>query len=431
LPPIRFYEHHRSHAAVAYFSSPFDRAAIATVDGRGGMFATVTWKAEGSKLTRMKAEPSTNSLGFFYRDTTNYLGLGQFSEGKAMGLASYGDPKALREKVDQLLDLNSDRWYVYRQQPSREILGFGPRTSEPLPSAPYSDLAAASQAVLENAVSRIATSAMSDADCKDLCLGGGVALNCSSNGGLLASGSSKDLFIFPATGDAGLSIGAAYLGAVECGELQREHLQSAAWGTSFTDAEYEAALIAEARVSYSRSSDLCEDVAEELAAGRVVGWFQGRMELGPRALGQRSIIADPRTVAMRDRVNRIKGREAWRPFAPMVLQERASEFLDPTTDSPFMLFAVKVRSEKRAAIPAVVHVDGTARPQTIAKARSPQLHRLISAFEQRTGVPIVLNTSFNLAHEPIVCTPDDAIKTFLASELDLLVLGDYVVRKRG
>ena len=257
-----------------------------------------------------------------------------------------------------------------------------------------------------------------------------MALNCAANGRLLAGGDFAPVWAFAASGDAGLGIGAALLAAAEAKELAPKRLDRADLGPEFDAKTVEAALSAERAITFERSSRVAEEVAERLAEGQIVGWFQGRMELGPRALGNRSILASPRTREIRDRVNRLKGREHWRPLAPSVLAERARDYFHLSGESPFMLFAANVRAEVRHEVPAIVHVDGSARPQTVRRDQNPALHSLIAAFERRTGVPLVLNTSFNAAGEPIVCTPTDAIRTFLATGLDALVCGDFIVRTR-
>jgi carbamoyltransferase len=258
-----------------------------------------------------------------------------------------------------------------------------------------------------------------------------VSLNCSSNGALLTSGITNSLSLFPAAGDNGLPVGAALMAAFEAGEYRPQRISQAYVGPEFTDDECERTLARYSGegISFTRAADVARDTAKLLASGAVVGWFQGRMELGPRALGNRSILADPRSTETRDRVNRIKRRELWRPLAPSVLAERAGEYFDLGGSSPFMLLAVPVRSEKRAIVPAITHVDGSARPQTVTREQNRRYHDLIAAFERETAIPMVLNTSFNDASEPIVCTPDDAVRTFLASDLDALVLGSSIALK--
>jgi carbamoyltransferase len=431
LPPVRFYDHHLAHAATSYFTSGLERAAVATVDGRGDPYSTVTWRAQGTGIERLRSEPWCNSLGFFYRDCTRYLGLGDFGEGKTMGLGSYADPAELRQPAEQMLERPSDgRWYRYRRAPSEDLLGFPPRSTAPATERPYPQFAAAMQEATEIAVEKIARSASSDADFPALCLGGGVALNCAANGRLLAGGDFAPVWAFAASGDAGLGIGAALLAAIEAGELALERLDTADLGPEFDARAVEAALTAERSITFKRSTRVAEEVAERLAADQIVGWFQGRMELGPRALGNRSILASPRSTEIRDRVNSLKGREQWRPLAPSVLAERAGGYFQLAGESPFMLFATDVRAEVRHEVPAIVHVDGSARPQTVRRDQNPALHELIEAFHRRTGVPLVLNTSFNAAGEPIVCTPTDAVRTFLATGLDALVCGDFIVQRR-
>jgi carbamoyltransferase len=430
VPPLRFYDHHRAHAAAAFFTSGLRRSAIATLDRRAALCSSVTWEATENRLRRIHSAPFYNSLGEFYSDCTSYLGFGDFAEGKTMGLASYGNREVYAEAISAILKTSGPEWYQYRMPPSPTSLGFNPRNEEFVVRTPYSDFAAAAQYALQQGIERVVGSAMSAAQCDDLCLGGGVALNCTSNGALLASRMPSSLWIFPATGDAGLAVGAALLCAREAGELKRKRIDHAYWGPEFGPSECERALRAVSRLVYRRISDVTKEVAGYLAAGEVVGWFQGAMELGPRALGNRSILADPRRKETRDRVNSIKGREMWRPLSPVVLAERASDFFNLAVPSPFMLFATMVRRENQALIPAVVHVDGSARPQTVTKNQNPRFYDLIMAFSERTGIPVLLNTSFNTAGEPIVCTPEDAIKTFLVTNLDVLVLGDYVARKQ-
>jgi carbamoyltransferase len=274
-------------------------------------------------------------------------------------------------------------------------------------------------------------SAVGTSRARNLCVGGGVAMNCSANGKLLASGVPDEMWIFPASGDAGLSVGAALLAARDGGELVSRRVESPYWGPEFDDAECEAAIGAVSGVSFREPVDLSSEVAGALAEGKVVGWFQGRMELGPRALGNRSILADPRTIAMRDKVNRVKGREPWRPLAPSVLAEHTREYFERVPPNAFMLFAVQATQTAREKAPAIVHVDGSARPQPVTRDSNKRYYDLIAAFDRLTGVPVLLNTSFNAAGEPIVCTPADALRTFVATGLDLLVLGSLLVTKVG
>jgi carbamoyltransferase len=263
----------------------------------------------------------------------------------------------------------------------------------------------------------------------ELCLGGGAMLNCSSNGALQKASLAANIWVFPGASDCGLSVGAAALCAAELGELERARLSQAYLGPEFTESECEQELRREKNIAWRRVGNIENEVAEYLAGGETVGWFQGRMEFGPRALGNRSILADPRDPEMHKRVNRIKGREYWRPLGPVVNAERSSEYFELSGPSPFMLFRVNVVPSMRSTIPAVVHVDGSARPQTVTKDQNPRLRKLLTAFDHLTSVPVLLNTSFNAAGEPIVCTPRDAIKAFLAMRLDCLAIGDFVVTR--
>lgn len=253
-------------------------------------------------------------------------------------------------------------------------------------------------------------------------------MNCSANGKLLASGIADDIWLFPASGDAGLSVGAALLCARDEGTLHPQRVDSPYWGPVFRDVEIELAL--GDRVHVERPSNLASAVAKEIADGKIVGWFQGRMELGPRALGNRSILADPRSTELRDKVNRVKGREHWRPLAPSVLAEDAAEWFERVPPNAFMLFAVQATRLAKERAPAIVHVDGSARPQPVTRELNAPYYDLIRAFGELTGVPILLNTSFNAAGEPIVCTPADAMRTFLATDLDLLAIGPFIARKK-
>lgn len=428
LPQLRYFGHHASHAASALLARASEASTVVTIDGVGDFYSTVAWKSEADSLSRIRAEPATNSLGQFYYDCTNHLGLGEFGEGKTMGLAAYGDPRALEDVAARLLDISGPGWYRYDGPVTRENSGFTTPGSDGVFAEPFTHFAAACQGRLEAAVARVTDLAAQAAGRNELCLGGGVTMNCSANGALLASGRFDSISVFPASGDAGLSTGAAMLCSGGLGVRAHPWTRTAYLGPAFDDRECLRALEAEPRVTFSKPGDIVRDAADLLAAGNVLGWFQGRMELGPRALGNRSILADPRSVAIRDRVNRLKGREPWRPLAPSVPAEAAGEYFALPAESPYMLFAAQVKAAKRSAIAGVVHADGSARPQTVRAEHNPRFHQLLRAFERRTGVPVLLNTSFNAAGEAIVCAPEDAIRTLLAIGLDALVLGDYLVR---
>lgn len=432
LPPIAFVDHHRAHAAAAYYTSGLSSAAVVTIDGRGGNYATVLWHARGSVLRRIRAEPYTNSLGAYYDACTEFLGFGQLQAGKTMGLAPYGDPSRFAVPLERVLTIDTARLYQYTPASLEASLGVARRSSAIALEGPSPDVAAAAQQTLQTALDRTIRHALDETGESALCLGGGVAYNCTSNGAVLASGVASSVWVFPASGDAGLSVGAALDCAARHDRAAIDRLETAYFGPAYSSSSVREAIEAEPRVSGRQLDDVAAEAARLIAEGQVIGWFQGRMELGPRALGNRSILADPRSTVIRDKVNDIKRRERWRPLAPAVLAERAGEFFQMTVPSDFMLFAAQVRDEKRQAIAGVVHVDGSARPQTVRRSQNPPLYDLLSAFDRLTGIPILLNTSFNDAGEPIVCSPADAIRTFLATGLDSLVIEDWlVVRKDG
>jgi carbamoyltransferase len=391
--------------------------------------SAATWYASGPHVTRLKDEPYSNSLGWFYRDCTRYAGLGDFGEGKLMGLAPYGTVRAQLGTLNQLLDTSDSRWFRYKVPPRDAPIEFPQRTNENIMRGPWRDFAAAVQHGLERGYERAVRSAVGESHSRNLCVGGGVAMNCSANGRLLASGIADRIWLFPASGDAGLSVGAALLASRDMGATLIARVESPYWGPDFTDEECAKVLIERPGISFTRAKDVSIEAASALASGQVIGWFQGRMELGPRALGNRSILADPRSVAMRDKANRVKRRERWRPLAPSILAERTNEWFEMIPPNAFMLFAVQARTITKMRAPAIVHVDGSARPQPVSRELNPRYYDLIAEFDRITGVPIVLNTSFNDAGEPIVCTPADAVRTFVATDLDALVLGPFIARK--
>ena len=429
LPRVRYYGHHLAHAAAAYLTSGFDESAVVTIDGRGGPLSAATWHGHDADIDVLDEEPYTNSLGWFYRDCTRYAGLGDFGEGKLMGLAPYGHAAAQLATVNNLLDTSDSRWFAYKTTPDEGSIPFKRRRDEDILSGPYADFAAATQHALERGYERAVRSAMGRSRSRRVCVGGGVAMNCSANGKLLSGAVADEMWLFPASGDAGLSVGAALLCSRDEGDLRRVRVESPYWGPEFSDYDIEETLRPLSGISYRQPENLSGEVARLIAAGNVIGWFQGRMEIGPRALGNRSILGDPRTIAMRDKVNRVKGREMWRPLAPSVLAERTQDYFETVPPNSFMLFATQVHGITREVAPAIVHVDGSARPQPVSRDLNPRYYDLISAFERLTGVPILLNTSFNAAGEPIVCTPADAVRTFMATGLDMLVIGSFVVTK--
>ncbi|HOV73649.1 MAG TPA: carbamoyltransferase C-terminal domain-containing protein [Candidatus Hydrogenedentes bacterium] len=444
---LHFMEHHPAHAAGAFLASPFDRAALLSIDYVGEFAATWMGIGEGTRIRKLECRDYPHSLGVFYSAITDYLGFLRASdEYKVMGLASYGEPEYLDE-FRRIVRVHADgqyrldlSWFCchYRPGPqsgyfSRKFLDrFGPprRKGEPVEKR-HRNLAASAQKILEEAALALANRLRRATGLRHLCLSGGVALNCSMNGRLRRESPFEDIFIQPASGDDGIAIGAA---------LQLHHrltgaprafvLRDARLGPSFSDGEIRA-FLDRAKLSYETPPDLESRVADLLAEGHIVGWFQDRAEFGPRALGARSILADPTRPEMKDLLNTcVKHREEFRPFAPSCLEERASEFFTGCTSSPFMLFVYPVEPAQRGRLPAITHVDGTARVQTVAKDVQPRYYRLIEAFEKRRGVPMVLNTSFNVMGEPIVNTPADAVRCFYSTGMDALALGNHVLVKR-
>jgi carbamoyltransferase len=440
---FHFVDHHLAHAASAYYLSGFDDAAILTVDGTGEWTTTFLARGQGDAIVPLEEVRYPHSLGKVYEALTQYLGFRPLSgEGKVMGLASYGRP-SYREAFERILPRNG-HWDFrvdtgfFRYQLGNdvkysdrlvELLG-PPRAPESAIEPRHQDIAASLQERIEEEALRLAAHLHRRAPSRNLCLAGGVALNCVMNGRLLRESGFREVFVCPAAGDAGSALGAALeVHRRVAGRAPRATLARTDLGPAFGEEECAAALRA-AGVPFTRERDVTARTAELLAGGRVVGWFQGRMEYGPRALGQRSILADPRDPAMKDTVNlRVKRREGFRPFAPAVPLEDADRFFEDARPSPFMLFAFRVRPEARALLGAVTHVDGTARVQTVDAREHPRFHRLLRAFGARTGVPVLLNTSMNVRGEPLVCRPEEAVACFLGTELDALVLGDLVAVK--
>ena len=434
---FRFVDHHLAHAISAYAFSGFDDAAVLVIDGRGAWEATSLWHGSGGRLQHVFTIPWPNSLGLLYAQFTQYLGFAPYSdEWKVMGLAPYGEPGI---SLADFVNPNDDPYRVN----TRRLLG---RDSAPTagieellgPSrVPESDIgdrhknvAHAIQDACEAAMFTLVRAAVAKTKSRNVCLAGGVALNSKANGKILASGLVDKLFIQPAAGDDGVCLGAALAPYVDNGgKLPLHRMRHAYLGPAASESEITRALETY-KIRNTRLSDPASATADLLAAGKIVGWYQGRMEFGPRALGSRSILADPRDPEMNARVNNaVKFREWWRPFAPSMLAEAASDYLETTPDSPFMIVTAQVRADKRSVIPSVTHVDGSARPQTVEQDVNPLYYKLIDEFGRRTGVPVIMNTSFNLRGEPIVCSPTDAIRTFYSSGLDALVLGDRLVEK--
>jgi carbamoyltransferase len=468
-----FTDHHESHAASAFLPSPFDEAAILTIDGVGEWSTTCFGVGRGNRIELAQEIRFPHSLGLLYAAFTYYTGFRVNSgEYKVMGLAPYGEPAYKELILKHLIDLKEDgsyrmdmSYFNYCQgltMTSRKfdrLFGGPPRKPEGRLTQREMDLAASIQAVTEEVMLRTARHVHAQTGMKNLVLAGGVALNCVGNGRILREGPFKDLWIQPAAGDAGGALGTAlFLWHQLLGNPRqpggRDAQQGSLLGPAYSDNQIEQILDGAGAVYETAEDDqqLVDEVASLLAQEKVVGWFQGRMEFGPRALGSRSILGDARSRSMQSMMNlKIKFRESFRPFAPIVLREHVDRYFEmrPYEDSPYMLLVAPVREEHRlpsedrdsrafgiqrlnqcrSTIPAVTHVDYSARVQTVDAQRNPLLHRLLVRFHEKTGCPVLINTSFNVRSEPIVCTPDDAYRCFMATDMDVLVMGRHIVQK--
>jgi carbamoyltransferase len=461
-------EHHQAHLASSFFVSPFERAALLSADGLGDFASTMWGTGKGSRMNIDGAIAFPHSLGLFYSGVTQYLGFPKFGdEYKVMGLAAYGEPEqmeAFREIVrfdarsnGNGFRLGLDYFTHHRTGPemswaeadktptlgkmfSEEMpkrLGPARAAEEPLEQR-HRNLAASLQARLEEVYLGMLKKLGERTGLKAVCLAGGVAFNCVANGKIFDATPFEKVYVHPAAGDAGLAVGAAYyVWHQKLGKPRSFVMEHAYWGPGYSREEMRRAMDSNglAQKGFSDSElgegELVRRTAAAIADGKIVGWFQGRCEWGPRALGNRSIVADPRRPEMKEILNRrIKHREIFRPFAPSILAEATGEYFEKSHPSPFMTLAYSVRTEKRGAIPAPTHVDGTGRLQTVTREANPRYHALISAFRELTGVPAVLNTSFN-DNEPIVCRPEEAIDCFLRTQMDALVLGDFLITKSG
>ena len=451
---ILFCEHHLSHAASCFYSSPFKEAAILTIDGAGEWATTTLGKGEGNKITSLEEIKFPHSLGLLYSAFTAFLGF-EVNEGeyKVMGMAPYGRPKYVGE-IRKLIDFKDDGSFIsdmdyfsYHYSTMRTFSKlFEKLFGEPrLPKERhilhpyYSDIAASIQFITEEIILKTANHLYSKTHSENLCMAGGVALNSVANWKTFKEGPFKNIFIPPSAGDGGGSLGAAlYLYHHLLNNDRTFILEHAYWGEKYENQHIQETLERKG-VNFEKCDDLdkiAEMAAQSIAKGEIVGWFQGRFEYGPRALGHRSILADPRRKEMKEILNeKVKFREGFRPFAPSILLGEVSTYFDipnPGECYPirFMLFAAEVKQEKKNFIPAVVHKDGTSRLQAVTKTNSPLYYTLIKKFEEITGVPLVLNTSFNLRGEPIVNSPEDALRTFFKSGLDKLVIGNYIINRK-
>jgi carbamoyltransferase len=448
LPALLFTEHHQAHAAAAFFASPFRSAGVLCLDGVGEWTTTSVWHGEQNRLEPRWEVRFPHSLGLLYSAFTHHVGFKVDSgEYKLMGLAPYGQPKYVDRIRERLIDVKEDGTFrldlshfgfitgLSMTNPSFEALFGQPRREPDAEIRQHDkDMARSIQIVIEDVVLRLCRTVHRELDVPRLCLAGGVALNCVANGRVLREGPFEEIWIQPAAGDAGGALGAALAVWHEhFGEprLSGEAMRGARLGPRFTETEIRARLDARgARYEALEDAQLTTRVAREIADGKVVGWFQGRMEFGPRALGSRSILADPRNHEMNRILNeKIKRRESFRPFAPAIKAEAASRWFELDVPSPYMLLTVPARGDASPALPATTHVDGSARVQTVDRETDPRFWALLDAFEALTGCPALINTSFNVRGEPIVCAPEHALSCFMHTEIDLLVMENLVLER--
>jgi carbamoyltransferase len=468
---LLFTEHHQSHAASAFYPSPFDKAVVLTMDGVGEWTTTSAALGDGEKLDIIQEIRYPHSLGLLYSAFTYYTGFKVNSgEYKVMGLAPYGEPRYAQTILDHLIDVKRDgsfrlnlEYFDYctgltmTNEKFAKLFGGPPRQAEELLTQRHMDLAASVQAVLEKIVLQMTCSLAAQTGARNLCIAGGVGLNCVANGKILRTGRFQNIWIQPASGDAGGALGAALAAyhihhqRPRVRESAQDGMKGSYLGPVFEQSDIERRLRAAGAIFTSYSDgELLEHSAEALADGKAVGWFQGRMEFGPRALGNRSILGDARSPSMQSLLNlKVKYRESFRPFAPSVLREDVSDWFEMDADSPYMLLVADVQERRRFAmteeqqklfgieklnvprseIPAVTHVDYSARVQTVHAETNPRYHALIAAFKAKTGCPVIVNTSFNIRGEPIVCTPEDAYRCFMGTEIEVLVVGNCFLRK--
>lgn len=423
---VRFVPHHVAHAASAGLAAPFDTSSVLVLDGRGEQASHLAGRYTGGELSVLASQRLPHSLGLLYEDVTDHLGfLRSSDEYKVMALASYGEPRfldELRETVrttgDGGFHIDAIDWQTLVKR----------RTASEEWTADHADLAASVQQRLEEVLLELVGWLHAQTGDRILTLAGGVALNCVANSVIAERGPFEHVWVQPAAGDAGSALGAALHVAAGCDAIAP--MPGADLGRGFSDEQIEAVLRT-ARVPYERPPDVADAVAEELARDGIVAWFQGRAEYGPRALGHRSLLAHPGRAENLERLNDVKGREQFRPVAPMVLTERARDIFSGPLPSPYMLFVHDVAAQWRARIPAVVHVDGTARIQTVDRADEPLLARMLDGFQRRTGLPVVVNTSLNTAGRPMVDDPRDALECFGSAPVDLLAIGPFVLRRRS
>lgn len=441
---IQWVPHHVAHAASAYFVSPFNESAILAIDGIGEIASTWMGKGKENKIEKINEIKYPHSLGFVWEKMSQFLGFSEYDSAKVMGLAAFGDPEKYHEYFQGVIQLKNNgvfsvdnnifKFRLDSFEALEKLFGVQRIHSPAARTSDHEDIAAALQKITNDVMLHLAHYMSESVGSRKLCLAGGVALNCVANAELMQGGYFDEIYIQPAANDAGTALGAAfYIWHEKLKKPRKFVMEHVYWGPEFNKNEIEL-LLKNAGVTYEECPDIARVVAERLTEGGIVGWFQGRMEWGPRALGNRSLLADPRNPQMKRILNeRIKKREPYRPFAPSVLAEECANWFEnhhksSSLSSEFMEINFMAKKNKVKKIPAVVHVDGTSRVQVVNKKTNPLYHKLIFEFQKITGVPMVLNTSFN-DNEPIVCTPENALKTFLRTKMDYLAIGNFLVSK--
>lgn len=448
IPTVRFINHHYSHAASSFYSSGFKEAHVLVIDGSGENKCTSIWKAVGTSIKEVKSFKIPDSLGWFYQSITEYLGFSPNNhEGKTMALAAYGAycPK-IYETFVEIISFDNKGNYRFNPKYSfagkknkgtvfsndlEKLLGESRTKNNPI-TQHHKNIAFAAQNILETIVVNMVKDLISKNDFKgNICLAGGIGLNCKLNGEISKINGIKNVYIPPFTSDNGSALGSAQILSVFNGVSPKTPITHPYWGPEFSDTQIENNLKSFG-LKYSKENNIAQKTAQLLLENKIVGWFQGRMEVGARALGARSILANPLNIDARNYINlRVKGRENWRPFAASILFEKRFDFFDSNLDSPFMALALSVKREMVEKIPAAVHIDGTTRPQLVKKETNALFWNLINYFGEETGCYALLNTSFNLNEEPIVCTPEQAIRSFFTSGIDYLAIGNFIVSKNN
>jgi len=443
-PQVHFIPHHVCHAVGSFFVSPYEKAALLGIDGAGEWATSYMGYGESSNITEFRQSHFPNSLGSFYEAITQFCGFKpNYDEGKTMGLAPLGDPDPFYDKMRELITIDNEgdikidlSYFSYQfwghQRFSKKFIDtFGPpRDKKGEFKDSHLNVAAAAQCVLEDRILDLSNVLHTKTGADYIVMAGGVALNSVANGRVVRESKFKDVYVMPAAGDNGTGIGASYYVYNKILNKPRNFVHLNPYiGNGYTNEEI-LKVIRECKLNAEYHEDICSEAAKLLRAGNIMGWFQGNMEIGPRALGNRSILADPTGSEMKDKINaEVKHREAYRPFAPSCTVEAASKFFETEVEDPFMLKVCFVRPEARKLLPAITHVDGSARLQTVLKETNPRYHELLTRFGELSGIPVLLNTSFNIMGEPIVESPSHAIRCFFTTGLDVLVLGNYVIRK--